>query len=301
MALKLLQQDEGSSARLQRFRRELQMARKVTHPNVVRIHDLVELPGRFGLSMELVEGQPLDARLEGPPLTPRELGKLALDLARALAAAHEAGVTHRDLKPANVLLRAQGGHAVVTDFGVSRAHGGGTPVLPTQDVTPLNLTREGTLVGTPQYMAPEQLEGRVDIGPPADVYAFGLVMYEAATREGPHASTSFAELRRRRAIERPAPLRHKRPDLPRQLCDVVDRALESEPGRRFGSGAELLVALEPSAPSGSSRAGLALVAAVVAVLGLAVVGVLAMRRAPAGVAPAPAMGQVKFICDSLRT
>src|SRR3984957_2650865 len=105
VALKLLQHDEGSKARLQRFPRELQMARKVTHPNVVRIHDLIELPGRFGLSMELVEGEPLDERIERAPLTRDELVMLAVDLARALAAAHQAGVTHRDLKPANVLLR----------------------------------------------------------------------------------------------------------------------------------------------------------------------------------------------------
>jgi len=123
VALKLLQEDEGSKSRLQRFRRELQMARKVTHPNVVRIHDLVELPGRFGLSMELVEGEALVDRLERGPLSRDEVVRLAIDLARALAAAHQAGVTHRDLKPGNVLLRASDGHAVVTDFGVSRAHG----------------------------------------------------------------------------------------------------------------------------------------------------------------------------------
>ena len=123
VALKLLQHDEGSDPRLQRFRRELQMARKVTHPNVVRIHELIELPGRFGLSMELVDGEPLDERIARGKLPRDEVVSLALDLARALAAAHAAGVTHRDLKPANVLLRHRDGHAVVTDFGVSRAHG----------------------------------------------------------------------------------------------------------------------------------------------------------------------------------
>jgi serine/threonine protein kinase len=247
VALKLLQEDEGSKARLQRFRRELRMARKVTHPNVVRIHDLIELPGRFGLSMELIEGEPLDERLERAKLTPEELVRLAVDLARALAAAHEAGVTHRDLKPANVLLRASDGHAVVTDFGVSRAHGV-TPekVAPlTKDPTPLNLTREGMLIGTPQYMAPEQLDGHIDIGPAADVYAYGLVMVEAATGERPHAAGTFGELRQRRKEERVPPLRTKRPDLPRQLCDVVDRALEPDPADRFAGGKELLAAVEP--------------------------------------------------------
>lgn len=247
VALKLLQQDEGSQARLKRFRRELRMARKVTHPNVVRIHDLIELPGRFGLSMELIEGEPLDARLERGPLTRDELVRLAVDLARALAAAHEAGVTHRDLKPANVLLRKDSGHAVVTDFGVSRAHGilaeQAAPL--TKDLTPLNLTREGTLIGTPQYMAPEQLEGRIDIGPAADVYAYGLVMYEAATGIRPHASGTFSELRRKRNDEPVPPLRTKRPDLPRPLCDAVDRALQPDPAARFAGGPALLAAVEP--------------------------------------------------------
>ncbi len=254
VALKLLQEDEGSKSRLQRFRRELQMARKVTHPNVVRIHDLVELPGRFGLSMELVEGQPLDDRLARGPMSRDEVVRLAVDLARALAAAHQAGVTHRDLKPGNVLLRAGDGHAVVTDFGVSRAHGA-QEVTPAQmrAATPLALTREGVLVGTPQYMALEQLEARTDIGPPADVYAFGLVVYEAATGARLHEADTYAELLRLRRERPAARLREKRSDLPRILCDAVDRALSRDPGDRFRSGVELLAAMEPLA--GGRRAG----------------------------------------------
>lgn len=248
VALKLLQEDEGSKSRLPRFRRELQMARKVTHPNVVRIHDLVELPGRFGLTMELVEGEPLDDRLARGSLPRDEVVRLAVDLARALAAAHEAGVTHRDLKPGNVLLRARDGHAVVTDFGVSRAHGA-QEITPAQvrTATPLALTREGILIGTPQYMALEQLEARTDIGPPADVYAFGLVVYEAATGSRVHEAETYAELLRLRRECPPVRLREKRPDLPRVLCDAVDRALARDPGDRFASGVELLAAIEPLA------------------------------------------------------
>ena len=281
VALKVLQEDEGSKSRLQRFRRELQMARKVTHPNVVRIHDLIELPGRFGLSMELIEGQPLDGRLEASAMTRDEVVKLAVDLARALAAAHQAGVTHRDLKPANVLLRAKDGHAVVTDFGVSRAHGVQVDVPPpSKDLTPLNLTREGTIIGTPQYMAPEQLDGRIDIGPAADVYAFGLVMYEAATRERLHTAHTFGELRRRRLEDKPVPLHDKRPDLPRRLCDVVDRALSLEQSERYASGVELMEALEPLVSTGKRRMGpvwMALGIVAVAGVGLFVVS----RRTPA--------------------
>ncbi|HEY8041422.1 MAG TPA: protein kinase [Polyangiaceae bacterium] len=284
VALKLLQHDEGSKARLQRFRRELQMARKVTHPNVVRIHDLIELPGRFGLSMELVEGESLDARIARGPLGRDELVTLAVDLARALAAAHEAGVTHRDLKPANVLLRARDGHAVVTDFGVSRAHGAKETVVPlTRDLTPLQLTREGVLIGTPQYMAPEQLDMSANVGPAADVYAFGLLMVEAATGKPLHAAETFDELRRNRMNEAPPPLREMRPDLPRRLCDVVDRSLAREPGGRYPGGVELLAALQPVASPLGAPLWIALGALAVAGVGAAVF----VRRAPPAAAPAP--------------
>lgn len=290
VALKVLQEDEGTRTRLQRFRRELQMARKVTHPNVVRIHDLIELPGRFGLSMELVEGETLVDRLDRGRLPRDELVRLAIDLARALAAAHEAGVTHRDLKPGNVLLRARDGHAVVTDFGVSRAHGSKEISEPQmRTATPLALTREGVLIGTPQYMALEQLEARADIGPPADVYAYGLVVYEAATGERVHATDNFADLLRMRREQPPRPLRERRPDLPRALCDAVDRSLARLPEDRFKSGVELLAALDPVASSRKAR--LAPAWAVAGAVALAAAGIVAWEHRtppPARTAAAPA-------------
>ncbi|HEX8792579.1 MAG TPA: protein kinase [Polyangiaceae bacterium] len=291
VALKLLQEDEGSKTRLQRFRRELQMARKVTHPNVVRIHDLVELPGRFGLSMELIEGETLVDRLERGRLSREEVVRLGIDLARALAAAHQAGVTHRDLKPGNVLLRAQDGHAVVTDFGVSRAHGS-QEITPAQmrTATPLALTREGILVGTPQYMALEQLEARTDIGPPADVYAFGLVVYEAATGSRLHGAETYAELLKMRR-EQPAPrLRERRPDLPRVLCDAVDKALARAPQDRFPSGVELLAALEPLASSSKARFAPAWIAVGAVVLASGGVFAWEHRATPSPHAPPAAQG-----------
>ena len=259
VALKLLQQDEGSDERLQRFRRELQLARKVTHANVVRTYDLVELPGRFGISMELVDGVSLESRIALGPLTREELVRLAVHLAHALAAAHEAGVTHRDLKPANVLLRKRGGHAVVTDFGVSRAHADADARVSSQpspggSTAPVALTREGTLIGTPLYMAPEQLEARADIGPAADVYAYGAVLHEAATGKALHEAETIGDVLRLRTAAPAPPLHDARPDLPRVLCDVVDRALKRDDKERFPSGAELVAALEPLAnPAAAGR------------------------------------------------
>jgi tRNA A-37 threonylcarbamoyl transferase component Bud32 len=297
VALKLLQHDEGSDERLLRFRRELQLARKVTHPNVVRIYDLVELPGRFGLSMELVDGVSLESRIARGPLTREELVRLAVDLARALAAAHEAGVTHRDLKPANVLLRRKDGHAVVTDFGVSRAHADADARVSSQPTPggsspPVALTREGTLIGTPLYMAPEQLEARADIGPAADVYAYGAVLFEAATGKALHEAETIGDVLRLRTAAPAPPLHDARPDLPRVLCDVVDRALKRDDQQRFPSGAELVAALEPLSNPASARRGgssrvlaLALVA-LVALGGVAGASVYARRPAPAPAATA---------------
>jgi serine/threonine protein kinase len=271
VAIKLVKSDTGTSERLDRFRRELQLARKVTHPNVVRIYDLVELRGRFGLSMELVDGEPLDARLSRGPLAPLELVALATDLARALAAAHAAGVVHRDLKPANVLIRTRDGSAVVTDFGVSRAlEEDDAPVSSMSDAQRLKLTASNAIVGTPLYMAPEQLDGSSEVGPAADVFAFGLVVFEAATGRKVHETGMLGELRRLRRESPAPPLANVRRGLSRRLCDAVDRALALDPRDRFHSGVELLESLDPlttRAPWTGPRA---------AVVGIGAIGVAAL-------------------------
>jgi serine/threonine protein kinase/tetratricopeptide (TPR) repeat protein len=255
VALKVLRGDRGSEGRLRAFRRELQLARRVTHPNVVRIHDLVDLPGRIGLSMELIDGERLDARIARGPLTGDELARLASDLASALTAAHEAGVVHCDLKPSNILLRRGDGRAVVTDFGVSRARQSDEP--PISSASDASTLRQGPLVGTPPYMAPEQLGGSGEVGPAADVYAFGVVMFEAATGECLHRAETLGELRRLRSAA-PAPsLADKRSDLPPWLSAAVDRALARKIRDRFASGRELLGALKPADASGTVRATVA--------------------------------------------
>jgi Tol biopolymer transport system component/tRNA A-37 threonylcarbamoyl transferase component Bud32 len=267
VALKLLDRTR-SAERLARFQRELQVARKVTHPSVVRIYDLVELPGRFALSMELVEGEALDFKMARErKLSARDLVALAGDLARALEAAHEAGVVHRDLKPANVILRSGTGRAVVTDFGVSRLYGGirdattdrtpGAPLRGTSSTPGAKLTQEGALIGTPEYMAPEQLEGRTDIGPAADVYAFGVVMFEAATGARPHKGPTVRALSAARRDVPAPPLASLRPDLPAGLCAIVDRCLAIDPTARFADGAALRSAIDELAlPAVPARSGL---------------------------------------------
>jgi hypothetical protein len=243
VAVKLLAPQVAASATaVERFRRELRAARRITHPGVVRIHDLVEVGHRLLLSMELVEGTTLEQRLrDHPRIEAAELTAMALDIARALAAAHRAGVTHRDLKPANIMVRASNGRLVVADFGVSRL----AELVDSQEAAATasqgdpGLTNDGTLIGTPLYMAPEQLEGAQDVGPRADVYAFGVVMYELATGKAPHECQQMSELLEKRLHHAAPPLRSLRDDLPDWLTSIVDRCLERDPEKRPPSGIEL--------------------------------------------------------------
>ena len=245
IALKLLLRP--GAGQLEQLRRELRGARKVLHPGVVRLHDLLEIDGRLALSMEYVAGESLKSRLERGPFAPAALASLADDLAKAVAAAHAVGVVHRDVKPANVMLRADDGHAVVTDFGVSRIDraAGVLPVAPV-DGSPAEVTHVG-LAGTPLYMAPEQLCGE-PVGPQADLYALGLVLYEAATGQVPHRESSLVALRSRRAEEPAPPLASVRPDVAPRLCEMVDRCLMADPARRFASGAALVAFLTEAVP-----------------------------------------------------
>ncbi|MFN7933381.1 MAG: protein kinase [Bryobacteraceae bacterium] len=229
-----------------RFRREISLARQVTHPGICRVYDFFstggEVPGQRidFLTMEFVEGETLGARLkrDGPMEFEAALPVIR-QVAAALDAAHEARVMHRDLKSSNVILGkdASGGlRAVVTDFGVARSMAGGDTIA----------TGSGFAAGTPAYMAPEQLEGK-ELTPAADFYSLGVLMYEMATGTTPHASDSPLQIAARRMKEAPVA-----PSVLRPVAGVWERAilkcLEMDPGRRFDSGAELVAALESGAP-----------------------------------------------------
>jgi serine/threonine protein kinase len=271
VALKRLKDELALAGRsLRRFQREVQAAWRVTHPGVVRIHDLVRWQGGVALSMEYVEGETLEHRLErAPALTADELRLLALDLARALAAAHRQGIVHRDLKPANIILRASTGRAVITDFGVSRlaeardpAAGGDRGGGGDGDV---RLTQDGTVIGTPLYMPLEQLTGQLDVGPTADVYALGVLLYEAATGRLPHHADTMRELLETRRAK-PPPLRDARPDLPASLRRVIERCLEPAPGDRFADAVALRDALDDSRARRRRTLALSLAAALIVVV-----------------------------------
>jgi tetratricopeptide (TPR) repeat protein len=260
VALKtILPELAGDDVMRERFRQEIHLARKITHPNVCRLFDLGIHAGQVTfLTMELLEGETLHARIRrAGPLPEAEALPIVEQLAAALSAAHALGVVHRDLKSENVMLVATPSgsvRAVVTDFGLARSTEGHSVV------------QSGTLVGTAGYIAPEQLDGS-GTGPPADLYALGVVLFEMATgrlpfeEENPLA-TALARLRRRA----PSPRRfaHR---LDRRWERAILRCLERDPSRRFADSGSLVAALKGRAPP--SKWPWAAAALVVAVLSLA--------------------------------
>ncbi|HSL22933.1 MAG TPA: protein kinase [Vicinamibacterales bacterium] len=272
-----------------RFKRELVLARQVTHRNVVRIHDLGEIDGVNYISMPFLEGRDLATVLA-------EAGRLplpaALDIVRqvgaGLEAAHEAGVVHRDLKPENVMVTADG-RAVIMDFGISRAVSGATT---------LGLTAAGSVVGTIEYMAPEQALGQT-VDQRADVYALGLIAYDVmAGRQRLATVTTPVTEMMQRLQHAPPPLRTKVPEVPAEIERIVARALEPDPANRYQHVRELLAdldAVEHGRIAPSERRPRRLPVAAIAAAALVVVltiGIgawwLLQGRAPAGVAsPSP--------------
>ena len=285
-----------------RFRREALTAARLAHPNVVQVYDAGGEAGEPFIVMEVVQGEPLAAVLarEGT-LPPERVRDLGLQASAALGHAHEHGIVHRDVKPANLLLRDDG-VLKVTDFGIARA----------LDAT-TQLTQAGTLLGTASYVAPEQARGET-VGPPADVFSLGVVLYEALTGQAPWPIESLAELPAVGAT--PArPVRELAPGTPGDLESAVMHALARNPDYRPADAnalaAELRGGEETPAPTRSaaptvlfpapgekpgkrsSRAGWLVVAGALAVALVAALAALTLgggedpARAP--VEPAPAL------------
>ena len=244
VALKVLKKElAGSADMLERFRREVKLARRVTHRNVARTFDIGEHLGDRFLTMEYIAGQMLAIRLERyGRLDPHEAAAIARDIAGGLAAAHAAGVVHRDLKPENVVI-ATDGRAVITDFGIARAlaeaehaRGGGLRGRPAA-------TFAGAIVGTPAYMAPEQVEGRADLDARADLYALGVMLYELATGETPWPGDSAFSVAAARLLNPPPDPRKIVPDLPDTFVAIVHKLMARDREERFESAEETARAL----------------------------------------------------------
>ena len=227
VALKVLRPERAPDARmLERFERELVLARQVSHQNVVRIHDIGQDGDLHFLTMDLVEGRSLKQLLqERGRLTAVEAVAIARDLAAALAAAHEQSVVHRDLKPANVLINADG-RACVTDFGVARSlHRSG-------------LTEAGAVVGTLDYLSPEQARGG-EVDGRADIYALGVMMFEMVSGQLPFRGESAEEILAARGAGRPRRLGELGVAVPGWLERIVEHCLASDPAQRYQDAARL--------------------------------------------------------------
>jgi serine/threonine protein kinase len=220
----------------QRFLQEARAAAALDHPNVVPIYDTGEIGGKPYFTMALIEGPNLRAFVESSGTLPIPTAvSLFAQIVAGVAHAHRHGIVHRDLKPANVLVDKDG-RPRVTDFGLAK-----------RAATDTQLTATGQVVGTPQYMAPEQARESKDVGPPADVYSLGTILYFLLTGRAPFQSESFADLLVKVLGEQPEPPRALRPEVPEDLDALCLRCLEKKPADRFPDANELLAALAPVA------------------------------------------------------
>jgi hypothetical protein len=215
---------------LARFRNEAEAVARLQHANVVQVYEVGEHNGLPFLALELCPGGSLARKLGGTPMAPREAAALVEPLARAMHAAHQKGVVHRDLTPGNVLF-GEDGTPKVTDFGLARKL---DPASPGGD-SGGGLTVTGAVLGTPSYMAPEQARGQKDVGPPADVYALGAVLYECLTGRPPFKAETTLETLHQVIDREPAPPRLLQPGVPRDLETVCLKGLHKEPQRRYAS------------------------------------------------------------------
>lgn len=225
IAIKVLRPERRlDEATLERFRGEIRLARKVTHPNVVRIHDIGQDGDLLFLTMDYMEGRTLREQLANGPLATDKALSIARDMAEALAAAHDVGIVHRDLKPGNIIT-SDDGRAWLTDFGVARAF------------DDKQQTVEGVVIGTPNYLSPEQIRGETVDGR-ADIYAMGIVLYEMISGAVPLCGDTIEETAARRAAGREADITPLK-DAPAGVVRIIKRCLESKPEDRYQDAREL--------------------------------------------------------------
>ncbi len=230
VALKMLKRElMALPGVLERFKREVKLARRVTHPNVARTFDIGEHEGEKFLTMEYIDGEPLSAELaRGGALSVARALSIARAACAGLTAAHSAGVVHRDLKPDNVMLE-KSGRVVVTDFGIARTR--------VEDASPGKTV--GVAMGTPAYMAPEQVEAAENVDGRADIYALGVTLFQMLTDELPWQGDSPFALAAARLTAPPPDPRTQRPDLPEAVAGLVLRCMARSPDDRPASARDL--------------------------------------------------------------
>lgn len=224
----ILAQDEGFRAR---FESEIETLRKLRHPNIVRLFGFGETEGQLFYAMELVEGTSLEDQLRGAQRFDwRTATRVGVDVARALRHAHDRGVVHRDIKPANIL-RTADGTTKLSDFGIARLFGS------------TRLTAVGGVIGTAEYMAPEQADGR-PVTPKADLYSLGGVLYALLAGRPPFEARTLPEMLQLQRYAEPEPVSRFAPDVPKELEQIIHELLAKEPEARVANAALLARRLE---------------------------------------------------------
>lgn len=235
VVVKVLPPDLSAGVNRERFRREIQLAAQLQHPHIVPLHTAGTAGDLLYFTMPFIEGESLRHALhEGVRFSPREVVRILHDVADALAYAHSRGVIHRDIKPGNVL--RSGAHAVVTDFGVAKAISAALPAV--------GMTTSGMAIGTPAYMAPEQLAGDPAADHRVDIYAVGLLGYELLAGEAPFKASSPQETMAAQLTRAPESIAKKRPDAPPALAALLTRCLAKNPADRPQSAGEIVSLLD---------------------------------------------------------
>ncbi|MGB6470107.1 MAG: protein kinase [Candidatus Acidiferrales bacterium] len=247
VALKVVRQGMmGETDALKRFKQELILASKISHKNILRIHDMGEVNGMKFITMAFVEGQDLHQILQDNPKLPMErVLSFSQQLAEALAAAHSEGVIHRDLKPQNILV-AKNDQIYVSDFGLAKSFD--------DSGANLGMTKTGAFLGTPRYMSPEQVEGKpADLR--SDLYSYGLMLYEMVAGDVPFTGDSTLKVMYQRIQEKPKSPKIANPALPNWLVRIIMRCLEKDPADRYQNAYEILADLQGSKSGSTSMIG----------------------------------------------
>jgi serine/threonine-protein kinase len=241
VVIKVLPPDLSAGINTERFRREIQLAARLQHPHIVQLLTAGARDGLLYYTMPFIPGENLRSRLTRVGELPvTEATKILREVADALSYAHSQGVVHRDIKPENILI--SGNHALVTDFGVSKALSSATSETPTGGPT---LTSLGIALGTPAYMAPEQAAADPMIDARADIYALGIVGYELLTGRTPFAGLNPQQTLSAHVTTAPVPVSQQRPQLPPGLATIIMRAIEKRPADRWQSAEDMHDAMEP--------------------------------------------------------